>query len=421
MLPVAQVVPTNPALGVMIFVLGGLAGAVFYLPFKQVKGWAWESYWLIYALAGLLVIPWALALSTSPNVLAVLSHTPPQRLGYCFLCGAMWGVGGLTWGLMIRYLGVGLGLAIGCGLVSSVGTITPPILRGEINTLYGSPAANISLLGVLISIVGIILVGMAGMSKESELPEEAKKKAVADYNFKKGILIAIFSGVMSAGMNFGLQGAPVLQYKAEFGSMTEIGKDRGQLLAGAKVADEDVFFDKDHEVWVARAAASGEQLTSKSWSGMPVLVVVLLGGLLVNALWCLGLNAKNGTFGDYGRTTVPLLANFFFAALAGAIWCSQFICQKTGEPRMGPLAYVSLAVLMASAILFSALLGILLGEWKGVSGRTKGLLAAGLLVLVGSFVVTAVASKMKLQEQNSPAAAARLAPPIRLALIKSDY
>ena len=112
---------TNPALRVLIFALGGLAGAVFYLPFKKVKNWAWESYWLVYALFGLLIVPWVLAFTTSPNTFSVLKAAPGKELWYCYLCGAAWGIGGLTWGLMIRYLGVGLGLALGCGICSAAG------------------------------------------------------------------------------------------------------------------------------------------------------------------------------------------------------------------------------------------------------------------------------------------------------------
>ena len=197
-----QQVATNPLLGVTIFMLGGLAGAVFPLPFNKVRQWAWESYWLVYAIVGLVVVPWVLALATSSNVVSVLRQAPGNELGFCVACGAMWGVGGLTWGLMIRYLGVGLGLAIGCGLCSAAGTLIPPILKGDINNLYGTAAANASLAGVAVSLVGIILVGMAGMSKERELPEEEKKKAVAEYDFKKGLLVAIFSGLMSSGMSF---------------------------------------------------------------------------------------------------------------------------------------------------------------------------------------------------------------------------
>jgi len=352
---------TNPSLGVLIFTLGGLAGAVFYLPFKKVKNWAWESYWFIYAVFGLVVVPWVLAFSTSPNVLSVLKQAPGNTLLKCFACGAMWGVGGLTWGLMIRYLGVGLGLAIGCGLCSATGTLIPPIIEGHINSLYGTPAANATLVGVFVSLAGIVLVGMAGMSKENELPEEVKKKAVAEYNFKKGILVAIFSGIMSAGMSFGLQGGAALE----------------------------------------KLALSTAPVTSTAWRGMPVLVVVLLGGFAVNGIWCLYLNAKNKTTGDYIKKDTPLLGNIVFAGLAGAIWCSQFICFKTGEPQMGQTAYIGWAVLMASAILFSTLLGIFLGEWKGTSGRTRGLLALGLVLLLSSTVVAAYSGKLS---QEKPTA-----------------
>ena len=175
---------TNPALGVMIFTLGGLAGAIFYMPFKKVKDWAWESYWLIYALFGLLIVPWILAFTMSPNVIEVLKAAPSQEILKCFLCGAAWGFGGLTWGLMIRSLGVGLGLAIGCGLVASVGTLVPKALKGEFAQLFEPGAGIVSFLGIMVALIGIILVGMAGMSKEGELTEEEKKKSVAEFNFK---------------------------------------------------------------------------------------------------------------------------------------------------------------------------------------------------------------------------------------------
>ena len=353
---------TNPALGVFIFTLGGLAGAVFYLPFKKVKNWAWESYWFIYAVAGLVVVPWVLAFCTSPNVISVIKAAPGNTLFYCCLCGAAWGVGGLTWGLMIRYLGVGLGLAIGCGLCSAAGTLIPPILAGKIGSLCGTPSANVSLIGVLVSLAGIVLVGMAGMSKESELPEEAKKKAVAEYNFKKGITVAIFSGLMSSAMSFGLQGGANLEA-------------------------------------LARTTAP---VTSATWRGMPVLVVVLFGGFVVNGVWCLYLNAKNKTTGDYTKKDTPLPGNLLFAGLAGAIWCSQFICFKTGEPAMGKMAYIGWAVLMASAILFSTLLGIFLGEWKGTSSRTRSLLALGLVLLLSSTVLAAYSGKLSQEKPVIP-------------------
>jgi L-rhamnose-H+ transport protein len=355
----------NPAVGILIFMLGGLAGAIFYLPFKKVTQWAWESYWLVYALFGLLIVPWILAFAVSPNVLDVLRQAPNKELLYCYLCGAAWGFGGLTWGLMIRYLGVGLGLALGCGICSAAGTLLPPMLKGAdaVTAMFTTPAGIVSVIGALVSVAGIVFVGMAGMSKENELPEEEKKKAVAEFNFKKGLIAVLFSGLMSSAMSFGLQGGPQIE-----------------ALAGT----------------IAPATAT-------AWKGIPVLVVVLLGGFTVNFLWCVLLNLKNKTAGDYIRPAANiLLANLFFAGLAGAIWCSQFICFKTGEPQMGETSYIGWAVLMASAILFSQLLGLLLGEWKGTSKRTISLLSTGLVLLIVSAVIAGASGYLGSQKQPGP-------------------
>jgi L-rhamnose-H+ transport protein len=276
----------------------------------------------------------------------------------------MWGIGGLTWGLMIRYLGVGLGLAIGCGLCSAAGTLIPPIFDAtKRGVLLDTSAGHMSLVGVVVSLVGIVMVGMAGMSKEKELPDEEKKKAVAEFDFRKGLLVAIFSGLMSSGMSFGLQGGPNLE----------------------------------------ALALTTAPLTPVAWKGMPVLVVVLLGGFTINGLWCLYLNFKNKTAGDYCKAGAPLAANLVFAGLAGAIWCSQFICFKTGEPAMGKTAYVGWAVLMASAILFSTILGIVLGEWRGTSCRTRSLLAVGLGLLIVSSGVAGYSGHLAQKAPAPPA------------------
>jgi L-rhamnose-H+ transport protein len=358
---------TNPAMGMILFTLGGLAGAVFALPFKRVKSWAYESYWLFYAIFGLIVFPWILALATVPNLFSVLKQAPLSVLAYCFGFGALWGLGGLTWGLMIRYLGIGLGLAIGCGLCSATGTLIPPIVTGKAAELVKDTGSIVVLLGVFGSLAGIAFVGLAGKSKEGELSEEQKKKAVAEFDFKKGMLVALFSGIASAGMNFGLQSGGVLQDAA--------------LKAG----------------------------TPEKWQGMPVLVVVLLGGFLVNAVWCLTQNVKNKTLGDYRNAATPIVSNIVFAGLAGVIWAMQFVCQKVGEPAMGDIAYIGFAIVMGSAIFFSSLVGILLGEWKGVGSRTKLWLGLGVATLLVSFCVISYGNKLKTQAAPAPAAAAEKA------------
>jgi L-rhamnose-H+ transport protein len=373
------VTSVNPALGIVIFMLGGLAGAVFYLPFKKVKNWAWESYWFVYAVFGLVLVPWVLAFIVSPNVIDVLKAAPTSVLWYCFICGALWGIGGLTWGLMIRYLGFGLGLALGCGICSAAGTLLPPMLQGSeaIERMFTTPGGIVSVIGALISVAGIVFVGMAGMSKTNELPEEEKKKAVAEFNFRKGIIAVLFSGLMSSAMSFGLQG----------GTFEEPLQIDGMTVRS-----------------IEELAMKTEPFTSIAWAGIPVLVVVLLGGFLVNGLWCIFLNIKNKTTGDYVKTSSPIAANIFFAAVAGAIWCSQFISFKTGEPKMGDTSYIGWAVLMASSILFSQILGVFLGEWKGTSRKTVSRLSFGLVLLIVSAVVSGYSGYLKQAPADDAAA-----------------
>ncbi len=350
---------SNPQLiGVLMYLVGGAFGASFYLPFKKVKGWAWECAWLIYAVTALVLVPWVLAVVFSPNVFSVLKSTPTETLGKCLLFGAMWGVGGLTWGLGIRYLGVGLGLAIACGSCAAFGTLVPPIADGTFHQLLDTSkgyAGIATLAGVGISLVGIILTGAAGMSKSSELSEEQKKATVAEFSLAKGLFVALFSGIMSAGMSFGLR-------------------------AGDAIKD---------------LARTTEPKTPDFWLGLPALVVILFGGFAVNSLWCLFLNLKNGTGGDYVKAGIRIVPNLILSALAGGIWYGQMLFYQNGDTRIGEWAYSGWSLIMSSQIIFSTLLGIALGEWKGVSSRTKTLMLAGLLVLVASLAVIGYGNYLK--------------------------
>jgi L-rhamnose-H+ transport protein len=347
---------TNSYLGIGLYVLAGLSGACFYLPFKGVKQWSWESGWMMYAVSGLILTPWILAFIVSPNVLSVLHQASWKTLFWCYLFGAMWGVGGLTWGLMIRYLGIGLGLAIGCGVCASVGTLAPPAFRGELAG-YAQQDWGIAILtGVGIAFLGIVVTGAAGMSKERDLSAEQKKAAVAEFHFSKGVVVALFSGIMSAGMAFGL-GA---------------GKE------------------------IERAALQTQPVTAPTWQGIPVLVVVLLGGFTVNFLWCLFLNLRNRTAGDYAKAGAPLVANLVLAGAAGVIWYSQFALFKVADAKSGEeLSFAGWTVFMSSMVISSTLLGLFIGEWKGVSVRTKSLLAVSLLVLVAALAVIGYGNYLK--------------------------
>jgi len=346
----------NPIAGTAVFLLGGIAAAAYLLPFRGVRGWPYETGWLVSVVAGWLVFPLAFDAVAVPDFLGVIGSAAPSVLLRSFGFGVLWGVGALCWALMVRYLGIGLGLGVGAGLCAATGTLLPPICTGHAADLVATPSARMVLVGVGIALAGIVAVGLAGRLKEGEMSEEDKKKAVAEFDFKKGLVMAIIAGVASAGINFGLQGAPELEKAA--------------LDAGC----------------------------SPTWAGMPVLTVVLWGGLATQFTW-VGWKWKSGKVQPpHHATSSPfhfstVLMNIILSVLVGVIGVMQFVLQKAGEPLMGDFRYISFAVLMSSAVFFSAILGVVLGEWKGTSRRTRALLSGGVAILAVGFIVMALGGK----------------------------
>ncbi|MBX7259640.1 MAG: L-rhamnose/proton symporter RhaT [Candidatus Hydrogenedentes bacterium] len=342
----------NPFLGVILHAIGGLASASFYIPYRRVRHWAWESYWLAGGFFSWIIAPWVLALLIVPDVPQILAQTPLSVLFWAYFFGAMWGLGGLTFGLTMRYLGIALGMAIALGYCAAFGTLMPPIFDGKFASIVGETSGQVTLLGVAVCLAGIAVSGLAGMSKEKELPEEQKKAAIKEFNFFKGILVATFSGVMSASMSYG-------------------------LAAGKPIAE-----------------LALQHNAPPLFQNLPVLIVVLAGGFTTNFIWCVLLNVKNKSARDYiapvsasDGVRVPLLSNYVFSAIAGTTWYLQFFFYSMGTTKMGKYDFSSWTLHMSSIIIFSTLWGIALREWKGTSPRTHVLIAIGLAVLIGSTVV----------------------------------
>lgn len=344
---------SNPILGTVVFLAGGVAAATYLLPFRAVKGWRYETGWLVSVLAGWLAFPLVFDFFVVPDLWSVLAHGGWHVFARTIGFGMLWGVGALCWALMVRYLGVGLGLGIGAGLCAAIGTLLPPIASGNAASLVATAGARTVLAGVGVSLVGIACVGAAGRLKESEMSEEAKKRAVAEYNFGKGIVTAIIAGFASAGINFGLQGAPEWE--------------RAAISAGA----------------------------SPTWAGMPVLTVVLWGGVITQVAWVLWKCCcrADGAGLDVAARRGSTLMNVALSVSVGIVGVMQFVLQKAGEPLMGEMRYISFAVLMASAIFFSTGIGMLLGEWRGTSLRTRIVLATGLAMLLVSFSLISVGGR----------------------------
>jgi len=359
----------NPPLGVLLHATGGLMSAVFYLPYRKVKHWSWESYWIVGGVFSWIVVPWIIALLAVPNLLTTLSNAPAKSLFWSYFFGVLWGVGGLTFGLTVRYLGFALGTAMALGYCAAFGTLLPPIVSGQFAGVIKTTSGLVVMGGVVVCLLGIVISGFAGIAKEREVPEKEKKATVKEFSFKKGVWVATFCGIMSACMSYG-------------------------FAAGKPIA----------ELAVTNGA-------SDLWKNLPVLIIVLAGGFTTNVVWCFALNFRNKTFGDYLKREVgvqalacssddadklklelqpkgvPLLANYLFCAVAGTLWYFQFFFYSMGTTKMGRYDFSSWTLHMASIIIFGTLLGVCLSEWKGVSGRTHWLMRLGLVVLISSTVV----------------------------------
>jgi septal ring-binding cell division protein DamX len=536
----------NPILGVLFHWLGGLASGSFYVPYKGVKRWSWETYWLVGGFFSWLIAPWFFATLKTTDVLTVLMETPGHVWFYTYLFGLLWGFGGLTFGLTMRYLGMSLGMAVALGYCTVFGTLIPPLFKGEFMAkLIEKDNGRWVLAGLVVCILGIIITALAGHAKEGEMSEEDKLETVKEFNFKKGILVATFSGIMSACFAFGLSSGDFIrettlkvdmvnsaakegkQVQRAFQPAAEEiklllaaipaelfknGKDSAQKEVAPTLGDVTALIEKpyviqrkmaelkeakvpagDASAQLAQLAADLPTATSRAdaivaavaavnkggaamvgkrvaeyatrlaaiagdakkltivqemstlseketalavseaganllaihdkhslWTGLPVLIVVLLGGFTTNFIWCVLLNWRNKTGYQYftskpgeqsplsdaaaaagegapvagaavdgrlDKTPVPIVGNYIFSALAGLTWYFQFFFYSMGETQMGQYKFSSWTLHMASIIIFSSIWGLALKEWKGASFKAKGLLFLGLAVLVASTMV----------------------------------
>jgi len=400
-------------LGVIFHFIGGFASGSFYMPYKKVRGWSWESYWIIGGLFSWLIVPPLAAWLTIPNFSQIIAHTPTSTLFYTFLFGLLWGIGGLTYGLGVRYLGVALGSSIILGLCMVFGSLIPSIYyqlfpqegKDTIGLIAGSKWGLFVLAGLVVCVLGIILCGRAGMLKEKQMQNEsatdklpelktvkylepvAEEAAVAgigyrleaydeileheatqaktaatgniEYKFALGLTVAIVSGVLSACFNFGLEAG---------NSMAAVAND----------------------LWKAAHPGQGEFLFRNN----VVYVVLLWGGLTTNFVWCMILNARNKTFGDYANRKAPLLSNYLLSALAGTTWFLQFFFYGMGESRLGNGAS-SWILHMSFIILVANMWGLISKEWTGVSKKTKTILFVGVATIIAAVLVVGYGNYIK--------------------------
>ena len=323
-------------IGLLIIAVGAFCQSSSYVPINKIKQWSWESYWLVQGIFAWLVFPIlgaSLAVPEGSSLVELYASYPKESL-LTALFGVLWGVGGLTFGLSMRYLGVALGQSIALGTCAGLGTILTPLLLGRPGDLTASVVS-----GVIVTLAGIAVIGVAGNMKSQTLSEEDKRAAVKDFNFTKGIAVALMAGFMSACFNIGLG----------FGEVLNFG-----------------------------------DATADIYKTLPATFMVTLGGFMTNAVYCLYQNARNKTFVDYTKGNL-WLNNLLFCALAGVLWYSQFFGLSLGKGFLADspsLLTFSWCILMALNVVFSNVWGIILKEWRGCSRKTIVVLLAGIAILI---------------------------------------
>jgi len=355
--------------GVIFHFIGGFASGSFYIPYTKVKGWAWESFWIVGGIFSWLIVPPLAAYLTIPGFWDIIKGASGSVLTATYIFGVLWGIGGLTYGLGVRYLGVALGSTIILGLCSVFGSLIPSVYyqfnpspgKDSIGLLATSHWGQWVLIGIVVCVIGIIICGRAGTMKEKELSKNRQEGPTnnIEYKFGLGIFVAIVSGVLSACFAFGI----------------DSGKDM------ANVADA---------AWKVLNPNQGNFLFQNNVT----YIVILWGGLTTNLIWCMILNARNKTFGNYTDSKTPLLKNYLFSALAGTTWFLQFFFYGMGESKLGNGAS-SWILHMAFIILVANVWGLLLKEWKGVSKKALTTVIIGIATIILSVLIVGYGNSIK--------------------------
>lgn len=337
-------------IGLIIIAIGSFGQSSSYVPIKKVKQWSWESFWLVQGIFAWLLFPFLGALLGIPQDSSLIALWGNGGAGMCVFYGMLWGIGGLTFGLSMRYLGVSLGQSIALGTCAGFGTLFPAIFGGT-DLLHGS--GLLLLIGVCITLAGIAVIGYAGSLRSKNMTEEEKRAAIKDFALTKGLLVALLAGVMSACFNLGL----------------EAGKP------------------------IKEAAINGG--VAALYAGLPVIFLITLGGFVTNFVYCIQQNIVHKTLSDYCKVNSKVfVSNVLFCTLAGVLWYSQFFGLEMGKSFLKDnpvLLAFSWTILMSLNVIFSNVWGIILKEWKGCNVKTIGVLITGLIILIASVIIVAVA------------------------------
>jgi L-rhamnose-H+ transport protein len=330
--------------GIMLIALGAFSSGSFAVPFSKIKGWSWETYWMVFSFGAYILFPLIACLIFAPGFVPIISSTPSSTLVTVFLLGALYGVGNLSFGLALRYLGLSLGYALSLGLMLAIGTLIPPMLDGRLQVMMQGKGGTLLILGIAIASIGIALSAWSGILKDKVMSEAKKQESINEFNLIRGAMAAVLVGITGSAMSLGFeQGNPIAEMAAKQG-------------------------------------------VDPLFTMMPLVVVLFAGTFVTTIVWCVFLGSKNGSLKNYisASSTKILTWNYLFGLLAGLLWFSQFIVYGMGKSKMGPYTFTSWGILMALTIVFATVWGLFRKEWKGAPTKIYVLMILSLLIIIAS-------------------------------------
>jgi len=340
--------------GILLIALGAFSSGSFAVPFGKIKAWSWETYWMVFSLGAYILFPLVACLVLAPGFISVIRGTSSETLTAVFLLGAVYGIGNLSFGLALRYLGLSLGYALSLGLMLAIGTLIPPMIDGRLQVMMQNSGGMLLILGVIVACAGIALSAWAGILKDKHISDAKKHESIGEFNLIKGLMAAVLVGITGSAMSLGFeQGLPI----------SEMAVERG---------------------------------IDPLFSMMPVLVVLLLGTFITTIVWCFYLGSKNKSLKNYlnAASNKVLIYNYLFGLLAGLLWFGQFIVYGMGKSKMGPFTFTSWGILMALTIVFATVWGVIRKEWKGAPTKIYILMALSLLIITASSFIIGISGSM---------------------------
>ena len=336
--------------GILLIAAGAFSSGSFAVPFGRINGWKWETYWMVFSFGAYILFPLIACLIFAPDFVPVIRTSATKTLLTVFVLGAVYGIGNLSFGLALRYLGLSLGYALSLGLMLAIGTLIPPMIDGRLDIMMQHPGGMELIAGVFVACAGIALSAWAGILKDKHISKVKKQEAIGEFNLIKGLVAALTVGITGSAMSLGFeQGLPISEIAAKQGI--------------------DPLFTM-----------------------MPVLVILFSGTFITTIIWCLYLGYKNKSLKNYSeaKSHKTLIFNYLYAILAGLLWFGQFILYGMGKSKMGPFTFTSWGILMALTIVFATVWGLFRMEWKGAPIKVYILMALSLLIIIASSFIIGI-------------------------------